>query len=97
MRASGLSRQIVWAMTTMALAVTLLVLGGSFAFYYALAQIQPDAANQDEWALTAPEFVWMVLTAGCDGPCRLAGPAPGASHRRAFELRGGVHSKGGRG
>lgn len=63
MKAGSLSRQIVMSMTLVALSVTLLVLGGSFAFYYALAQIQPEALSQDEWALTTPEAVWMISTA----------------------------------
>lgn len=64
MKASSLSRQIVVSMTMLAFCVTLLVMGGSFAFYYALAQIQPEILDQDEWTLTTPDIVWMLSVAG---------------------------------
>ncbi|MCX2865707.1 ATP-binding protein [Paucibacter sp. PLA-PC-4] len=63
MKASSLSRQIVLSMTMVAFCVTLLVMGGSFAFYYALAHFQPASLNQDEWTLTTPEVIWMLSAA----------------------------------
>lgn len=63
MKASSLSRQIVLSMTMLAFCVTLLVMGGSFAFYYALAQLQPESLAQDEWTLTTPEVIWMLSAA----------------------------------
>lgn len=63
MKTSSLSRQIVLSMTMVAFCVTLLVMGGSFAFYYALAQLQPESLNQDEWTLTTPEVIWMISAA----------------------------------
>jgi len=61
-RAGGLSRELVRAMTTVAFWVTLMVIGTSFGFYYVLAQVRPELLETDNWELSSPEIVWMIVT-----------------------------------
>ncbi|WP_423600004.1 ATP-binding protein [Roseateles sp. MS654] len=63
MKTPSLSRQLVRAMTSLALLITLGIAIGSYGFYYLLSLYYPLPENEsDEWALTAPEVVWIVIT-----------------------------------
>lgn len=62
MKLVGLSRQIALSMAAMALGVTLLVLLGSYAFYYVAMTYWPKLFTEPSFIPTAPEVAWMVAT-----------------------------------
>lgn len=59
--ASGLKRQIVLAMAALALAVILLSLLGSYAFY-AFFQVYSPSSISDTWVPNQVEIAWMLAT-----------------------------------
>ncbi len=65
MKTPSLSRQMVRAMATLALLINLSVIIASYSFYYLVYNYFPDWSPDevDSLAPTAPELVWMALTA----------------------------------
>lgn len=62
MRLVGLSRQIALSMAAMALGVTLLVLLGSYAFYFLAVTYWPVLFADSTWVPSIPELAWMIAT-----------------------------------
>lgn len=63
MRTAGLRRQIVLSMATMAVCVTLLVVLGSYVFWYIALTYWPGFFEPTNFLPTLPELIWMLGTA----------------------------------
>lgn len=63
MKLSGLSRQIALSMMAIALGVALLIILGSYLFYFAWKTYWPQQfPTQETWVPTGPEWAWMTGT-----------------------------------
>lgn len=60
---SGLSRQIVLAMTAVVLGVILLTVLGSYAFYALMLSYSPSSVSEPgDWMPSGPEWAWIALS-----------------------------------
>lgn len=63
MKLAGLSRQIALSMMKIAIGTALLVILGSFVFYYLWDKYWPNDMPSDNYLTpSAPEWVWIILT-----------------------------------